>query len=175
MPTRSSDARDAILPIGYALGLMLFAIPAIELIITSWSPQAGVMEWRFGAFGLLANQLLFPVIGYGLLLYTAYALEHRSVFRGLGIGAVLGCLALAGFLGVFALDSLHLRETVPGDARVGFHAVVGKALINLFIATLTWGWLGFVSLRAARKLRQKEPSSVKRPVLGTPATGRARS
>jgi amino acid transporter len=165
-----SEARGSngsLLLIGYAIGIMLVAIPAIELIITSLPPRPGVMEWRFSVTGLLANQLLFPVVGLGLLMLTAHALGHRRVLTALGVTAVVGSLSLVAVTGLFALDGIQLRQAVQGDSRVGFHAVVGKALINLGIATVTWGWIGWVAIRSSRRRGRKAAARQDAMVLGT--------
>jgi hypothetical protein len=163
--TDRSDVRT-VYPAGYAVGLMLILIPAIELAITSWPPQPGLLNWRFGAVGLVANSLLFPVIGLGILLFTAELLGHARVQRGLSVFAAFGCVLLIAAMAVFALDVLQLRSLVRGNARVGYDAVVVKATLNLGIAAFAWGALAVLGIRAAMsrgrhvRAKQAHPSPV---------------
>ncbi|MBA2671446.1 MAG: hypothetical protein H0U67_13830 [Gemmatimonadetes bacterium] len=155
----NQHSRWNLLPAFYALGGMLILIPAIELIITSWPAQPALLNWRFGLLGLIANSLLFPSIGLGILLLTAERSGHRGALLGLGTAGVAGCLFLITGLGTFALDVVQLRSLVAGPARVGYDAVVAKASINLLIAAVVWGWAGYLGIRAALGMKSMERAS----------------
>jgi hypothetical protein len=162
----NQDSRLHLAPVLYALGGMLILIPAIELIITSWPAQPGLLNWRFGLLGLVANSLLFPTIGLAILLVTAERSSHRRALLGLGTVAALGCIFLITGLATFALDVVQLRSLVSGQARVGYDAVVIKASINLLIAAAVWGCAALVGVRTALGMKSKEGASrTSRPPL----------
>jgi hypothetical protein len=136
--------------VGYVLGGALMLISLTELGLTSWPWRVLDVNWRFGAVGLYGNGPLWPLVGFGMVVFAAYALEQRKVLRGLSLLAGVVSLFLFFLALRFGLDVAQLRGMVRADALVGYDVIAGKVLFNLTVAAVAMAWVGFTGWSATR-------------------------
>jgi hypothetical protein len=142
----SSGARTvvgALIPVA----LLLIASPVADLTAALLPIHPGEVSWRFGAYGLLTNALVTPILGLAILIVVS-GLGHRTrrVVIIAGICAVLALVLIGGFA-LFVLDYLQLRQAVGTAARGPYDAAALKAM---FVAVLEAGVLVALGVTAFR-------------------------
>jgi hypothetical protein len=163
-------------------GALLVVVPLLNLVNT-WPLNPSSASWRFGAFGLLANTLLLPVIGALLLTAAAAWVSGRRRLWTLALlsgGATVGLLV---FLGLFALDALQQRSEVvnlqaSGAVREGgllnFDLNVAKAALQGMAAMVAFGLMSLAAWRGARAASARQAaeksSDESMLVVGKPTT-----
>lgn len=124
-------------------GLYLFAAllvfwPILDLVTTSWPPQFGTLQWRYGMMGLLASYTHTPILGLVLAMIAAFGLRHTGVLRTVSVLSLLGGLVLLIVLVMFPLDVVQMGSNAPPEARPSMKA-------GAIIAELKHG-TGFLAL-----------------------------
>lgn len=151
--------------LGFALLLLSHATGAILAGVLP--SQVDDVRWRFGAYGIIAGQLLTLMAALFLVMALAGAQHWGRILRGLATLAFLGFLVLSAGAVNFGLDALTLYREVALSARPGFILAVSRvALISLVTGVLllvlaVGGWRG--SRRAERRKGGPVPI-VPRPV-----------
>lgn len=131
----------------FTIGLLV-VLPFIDLAANLWPWQPGSVDWRFGAYGLLSGYLMTPMIGVAVALLAAVAWGHRRVARLLGATSLgLGILILVG-AGLFALDVLQLRASIPPEGLSRFDVGGAKAIVKNGSMAVALVWLGIAAWRA---------------------------
>lgn len=148
-----------IAPAFYGLGLMLLAIPLIELLMGTWPPRISAVNWRFGAFGLLSTGLLLPTLGAAILLATAAGLGHRRTLRAVASIALLGCLAELSILLLFSLDAVQMRSMIQSEVKLGFDLASLKSMLSFFFGSAVLAGFGIAGWRASRRDRDEKSHS----------------
>src|SRR5262249_59868918 len=98
-----------LLPLIYVAALVILVDQSLDLFASIWPLNPGVLQWRFGAFGLGLSRLEFLALADAMAIATAVVLEHRRFLVVLAvIHLVLGIAILAG-LGLFVLDGIQIR------------------------------------------------------------------
>lgn len=130
----------------YFFALLLILWPLLDLVSTSWPPQPGTLQWRYGFMGLTSSYTHTPVLGLVLAMGTSIALGHTSMLRGLSVLCLAGALFLLVVAVVFPLDALQIQGASPPEARTaqrvggviaeGKHITAAGALLLLGIG----GW-----------------------------------
>jgi hypothetical protein len=143
----------------YFVALLLIVISLLDFGATVWPFRLGDVDWRYGTVGLLSGFLLTPLLGVVLVMLVATLLGSRAVVRATAVaclmGAVLGLLALAGFL----LDTLQVMR---GDEELKTVATVssGKAAFKVITGVIALAWLGWAGLKGTSVGRQRDQDSI---------------
>jgi hypothetical protein len=129
------------------VALLLIASPAADLVAALLPMRPGEVSWRFGAYGLITNSLITPILGLAIILVVSEHLEWtRSMTVTAAVCAVLALILFAGFA-LFVLDYIQLRQAVGRAARGPYDAAAFKAML---VAALEAGVLLAMSLAAFR-------------------------
>ncbi len=123
--SRGRTAVAALLPVA----LLLIASPLADLVAALLPMRPGEVSWRFGAYGLLTNSLVTPILGLAIILVLS-GLRQRKRAAAL-TGAVCAALALLliGGFALFVLDYLQLRQAVGVAARGPYDSAAFKAMV----------------------------------------------
>jgi hypothetical protein len=126
MPTsRGRTVVGALLPVA----LLLIASPLADLTAALLPIRPGEVSWRFGAYGLLTNALVTPILGLALILVIYGFRGHRRPTAITAAVAALVALILIGGFALFVLDYLQLRQAVGRLARGPYDSAAFKAMI----------------------------------------------
>lgn len=137
----------------YAIAALLIIVPPVNQLIDLFPWQFGVVQWRYGALGLLANTMLIPLLGGLIAVLAAHVLRQPIMLRVLASLMILSALLITAMIVLFALDALQLRPTIRPEVRGRFD------LANLRVLATTAVTLGAVvalttsAFRAARSHR----------------------
>lgn len=130
----------------YLVAFSLAVIPPIDALMQTMPIRFGETRWRWGAFGLLSNAMMIPLIGFLIAFVVATVFEHRVFQRVLGaIAAMIGVGTLIG-LGMFALDSLQLHKDVTPKMALAFNVACTTGGLKAMIGMLTlfgFAWTSF--------------------------------
>ena len=130
----------------YLVAVALCVIPPFDAVMQVLPPRMGDARWRFGSFGLLTNALLVPLLGLLIAMFAASFFEHRRLQRVLAVITGIVALLVLGALGMFALDALQVRGTVPSKAQLAFTVASLTASVKALLSTATliaFTWAGF--------------------------------
>ncbi len=147
----------------------LFLWPLVDLLSNAWPIQLGNIQWRYGFMGLLTAYLHTPLLALGLGLVLAFALRNWITLRVVSAVCVLGAVFLFLVMGLFALDGIQLRGSVPAENLGPFQA--GMVLSELkfltaLITALLLGWGGWRTAgKAPAKARSKGASDLTAEVM----------
>jgi chromate transport protein ChrA len=133
MPLNKSLSRAA-----YFLGILLVAIPIIDLVLNIWPLRISDARWRFGAVGTLSGVLVVPLLGLLIILAFAVWQDHRRVQRITGAICIAFAVLLAILDVLFILDFFQTRTMVVPRAQ---HAVTMAASVAFIKNLLTIGVL----------------------------------
>jgi hypothetical protein len=135
----------------YFVALLLIVLPFVDLVTNVWPVRVGALEWRYGTLGLLSGFTLTPLLGIVLATASAALLDHRVMQRVIGVLNLLGAVALAVVVVLFALDWLQMRASIQPPQRHGMDIGSLKALAKHVLVAVALGWLGIAGLRATRR------------------------
>lgn len=156
----------------YSFALVLLLWPIIDLVTTSFPPQLGTVEWRYGFLGLMAAFLHTPILGILIAMAVALFSKHERTLRGLSVLCVLGAVFLIGVMATFALDVLQMRSITPVEARSAFQMGALIAELKHFTAFVALSLLGLGGWRTAsdisRKMSASESKSRANDLVGLP-------
>ncbi|MGD2071384.1 MAG: hypothetical protein PVI57_22135 [Gemmatimonadota bacterium] len=148
-------------------GILLIGVPALNLV-NLWPLNPSSSSWRFGAFGVTANNLLLPVVGMALLTAAAvWTSAPRWRFRAIAGLTGAAVIALLIALCLFALDALQerarvvelqARGVVQGAGLMNFQLNVAKAAAQALAAGLACGVISQSAWRGARHGATGEPA-----------------
>ena len=157
----------------YAVALALIFPTAVEFVLVSLPLKPGDPRWRFGAMGLLFNNVgLLPLLGLTLAAFASVRLDHRVVARAVAVLLFLLGLGLLVALPLFALDFLQLRPDVnPNMARTVDLTSI-KAMIAGLILCIAAFTMGMGTWRAASGMAARAREVARRGgiVVGTAPT-----
>jgi hypothetical protein len=176
MDRQSSDALDRMASATNFLALMLVLISLGDYVANVWPFRLGEEGWRYGAVGLLSGFLVTPLLGAFIGAVMAILRRRRVMLTTIAVLELVTAAILVIVCLVFVLDAIALRSVVRPDTVKAFDVSVVKALGKHLLVIVTFGWLGFAGLKAARVLaarqvRSKEGASPL--VVGTSAPPRA--
>lgn len=144
-----------LLPLLYLAGGLILADQAADLLATVLSQpvRPGAAEWRFAVVGLLVTRTSVLLLGDLFLLGAAIGLEHRRVIRVLGILHLAAAAILGLSLGLFLLDAVQIKSTVPRDASGDLLLAATRAGALLLLGTVFLAWAGLRMVRGSRAPR----------------------
>ncbi len=160
----------------YFFAFVLFFWPLVDLVTTSFPPQFGTVEWRYGFLGLTAAFLHTPILGIFLAMALALLLGHKGALRILSGLCLLGAVLLIVVLVTFALDVVQMRSITPVEARPAFQAGALIAESKHFTAFLALCLLGLGGWKTASDLSGREKASDAKSraedLVGMPGAGK---
>ena len=133
--------------IGYGVAALMIALPILEFTLTVWPPRGAVM-WRFGAYGLLTQALMLPLLGMFVALLTARLLGHRRAHLAIVLMAATAAILQAAGLAVFLLDGLQARALARPDMQAAVSVTFVRAAIAAAVYTALWSWMAVAGYRA---------------------------
>lgn len=137
----------------YLVAGLLILIPLADAFTSTlpWRPTDS--RWRFGAFGLIANSLLIPVLGVLVAYVAALILEHRVMRRVIGIVGFV-CFGIAVLaLVMFALDALQTRAAVREQMQLTFTVASTMAAVKTLLAAATFLAFGVASMSGRQRAK----------------------
>lgn len=138
----------------YLVAALLVVTPLMDVLTNVWPLAFGDLRWRYGAVGLLSGFLLTSLLGMALAVMTAVALRHRRVLSVLFVLNVAAAVVLLAATGLFGLDVLQVRVTVPMENRGLFDVGAVKALFKHGTLMVSFAALGV----GARSSMSQRPS-----------------
>ena len=137
--------------VGYAIALALVADPLLDVAIATWPWRVGALNWRFGTFGLLSNELVSPLLGLCIAAFAARTLGHRVFLRSLAVLSGVGTLLLMAAAAMFVLDAVQMRRAVRPEAMNVYDVSSLKALLSSGLAFLVLASLAIAGFRTSRR------------------------
>jgi amino acid transporter len=160
---------------GYAIAMVLYIIPAADMLIATWAPQPAAPQWRFAALGLIGNSLTLPLLATFLAAFSAHWLGHRRILLGISAFCAVMVLLLLSAAFVFSLDARQLLASVRAEMQQPFSMAAMKSTAQYALAALVYGWLAFAGYEAAGRSREHARSSAsrnkKKSVAARPVVG----
>jgi hypothetical protein len=131
------------------VALLLILAPMADLMAALLPMRASEVSWRFGAYGLLTNALVTPIVGLAIIEVVSGVQHRRNVAAA--IAAICGLLALllVGGFALFVLDYLQLRTAVGMNARGPYDSAAIKAMIVATLESVVLLWLAITGFRAS--------------------------
>jgi hypothetical protein len=125
MASRGRTVVGILLPVA----VLLIVSPALDLIAALLPVRLDEVSWRFGAYGLITNSLVTPILGLAIILVLSdYQGWSRTSAITAGVCAVLTLLLIGGFA-LFVLDYIQLRQAVGRAARGPYDSAAFKAML----------------------------------------------
>jgi hypothetical protein len=131
------------------VALLLILSPMADLMAALLPMRAGEVSWRFGAYGLLTNALVTPIVGLAIIEVVASLQHRRNVTATIAAMCGLLALLLVGGFALFVLDYLQLRTAVGANARGPYDSAAIKAMIVAAIESVVLLWLAITGFRAS--------------------------
>ena len=101
----------------YLVAVALFVVPLADVALTIWPYRISMVQWRFGAMGVLSDDLTLPLIGVLLFLVVALLLQHHRRLYVASLGTVVCAIVLLVLSGTFLIDVVRMGQTVLPEAR----------------------------------------------------------
>jgi hypothetical protein len=131
------------------VALLLIASPLADLMAALLPMRPGEVSWRFGAYGLLTNALVTPIVGLAIILVVSGVQQRERLTAAAAVISGLGALLLVGGFALFVLDYLQLRQAVGRAARGPYDSAAIKAMIVSVLEAAVLLWLASVGFRAS--------------------------
>ena len=135
----------ALIPVAF----LLIASPLADLVAALIPMRPGEVSWRFGAYGLLTNTLVTPIVGLAIItVVSGLQQRHRTAAASAAVCGLLA-LVLAGGFALFILDYLQLRQAVGTAARGSYDSAAFKAMFVGVLESVVLFWLMVAGFRAS--------------------------
>lgn len=152
-----------------AAAVMLFD-QLFELAVSIYPFHLRMVQWRFGAYGLLVGRTTAFVFADMLLVLGIVGLDRRRLLRGWGILHLAVAGLLLPVMGLFALDALEMRQTV----RSGVEGPLALAAVRVvLVGAVALGyllWTGITVLRATAERSRRRDRNEGAPVMMSQTT-----
>jgi hypothetical protein len=138
----------------YLIAFSLSIIPPIDALMQTLPMRFGDPRWRWGAFGLMSNAMMIPMIGLLIAFVVATVFEHHLFRRILGVFTAILALGTLIGLGLFALDTLQLHKQVQERGLLAFRVAALTATTKAVVGMLTLGgftWTAFTGPKRREK------------------------
>jgi hypothetical protein len=137
----------------YFVAALLVVLPILDFLTNVWPPQPGHAVWRYGSAGLFTGFVLTPLLGVLVALGVAAVAEHGRALTVLGITSVVVAVLFVLLTGLFVLDGLQVRASVPPQSKVRFELGIWRAVVKYLVVAGALTWLGVAARRAGRHAR----------------------
>lgn len=134
---------------GYLVAGTLFIVPLADAALTVWPYRVSLVQWRFGAAGVLSGGLMMPLVAVLLALVAATLLEHDRIVYVISLCAAAATMVLLAGTAWFMIDSLKMEPTLLEDARTPFTLAVVRVSVKLVLATTTAAGLSLAGMKAS--------------------------
>lgn len=131
------------------VGLLLIASPLADLLAALLPMRPGEVSWRFGAYGLLTNALVTPILGLAIIEVVSGLRHQRRATAAIAVVCGLLALLLVGGFALFVLDYVQLRQAVGIAARGPYDSAAIKAMIVAGLEAAVLLWLAIAGFRAS--------------------------
>lgn len=145
----------------YLVAFSLSVIPPIDALMQTMPVRMSDTRWRWGAFGLLSNGMMIPMIGLLIAFVVSTQFEHRLFQRVLGVITGLAAVTALIGLGMFMLDSLQLHKDVTPAMAIAFKVACATATTKAIVGILTlagFTWTAFSGPK--RKVAATAPNTI---------------
>ncbi|MEP6618273.1 MAG: hypothetical protein ABJE47_03115 [bacterium] len=137
------DNYPRLAPVAYVIAFLLVIVPLFDSIMGVAPLHLGNAQWRFGAFGMLSNSLVFPFVGLLIAVAVSMAFEHEGMQKFLWVTCWLAAVVLVLSVIFFALDSVQTRTHIRADIQTSFEIASWTALVKLFLGAVVFGMMGW--------------------------------
>jgi hypothetical protein len=141
----------------YLVAFALIVIPPFDTIMQLMPLRPGDPRWRFGAFGLLSNAMMIPLVGLLLAFIAATIYEHVRTRQLLGILTLLIAVGTAGGFVLFGLDALQIRQDVAPNARLAVKVAGITAGAKSILGMITLAGFAYASFKGVKQTRITKP------------------
>ncbi len=154
------------------VGLLLVAVPLMDVTLRALPPQFGTLQWRFAIVGLLLGNYGTLVLGTGLIGLVAAIVGDRRVLRVVGIVAMVVAVITLAVLVLFALDAVQIRRlAAPQIKRQILLSSAGAVFTGVFGAVV-WLTIARAALAASRVTARSAPRArAAAPLVASAAGG----
>jgi hypothetical protein len=136
----------ALLPVA----LLLMIVPLVDISLRTMAVEAGSLQWRFGAVGLLFGNLGTVILGLSLAGAIAVVTENRGLLRAIGAISLVLALVLVALLALFALDAVQIRRLVAVPAKRQVLLSSAGAMFSALFGVVTLAVGGRAALKSSR-------------------------
>jgi hypothetical protein len=164
------ESNKHIVPSGYLIALMLFALPLFDGMVMMWPFRLGEERWRFGALGSLGNMTLMPLLGILLALWIAIAMDQRRVRRIIGGLCAAFALFFAVGIIIFLLDFFQMRTMIKPQFKGATDVAAMSSLFKQALTAVALVLLAKTGLSGPKKFVKKEilpPEASTTPLIRT--------
>jgi hypothetical protein len=147
-----APSRSLALPT-YLVAFALIIIPPFDTIMQLMPLRPGDPRWRFGAFGLLSNAMMIPLVGLLLAFVAATLYEHLRTRQLLGVFALLVAFGTAGLFVLFGLDALQIRQDIRPNAQLAVKVASVTAAAKSILGMITLAGFGYAAFKGAKQTR----------------------
>jgi hypothetical protein len=141
----------------YLVAFALIVIPPFDTIMQLMPLRPGDPRWRFGAFGLLSNAMMIPLVGLLLAFIAATIYEHLRTRQLLGVLALLVGFGVGGLFILFGLDALQIRQDVRPNAQLAVKVASVTAAAKAILGLITLAGFAVAAFRGAKQTRVTKP------------------
>jgi hypothetical protein len=141
----------------YLVAFALIVIPPFDTVMQLMPLRPGDPRWRFGAFGLLSNAMMIPLVGFLLAFIAATVYEHVRTRQLLGLLALMVGFGVAGLFVLFGLDALQIRQDVRPNAQLAVKVASVTAAAKAILGLITLAGFAFAAFRGAKQTRMSKP------------------
>jgi hypothetical protein len=141
----------------YLVALALIVIPPFDTIMQLMPLRLGDPRWRFGAFGLLSNAMMIPLVGLLFAFIAATIYEHARTRQLLGVATLLIAVCTAGGFVLFGLDALQIRQDVQPNARLAVKVASVTAAAKSILGMITLAGFSYAAFKGAKHTRVTKP------------------
>jgi hypothetical protein len=152
-----SQSRHFVAPT-YLVAFALALIPPIDSLLGVLPFRVGDPRWRFGAFGVVSNTLVFSLTGLLIGFLATTIFDHARFRRILGIVTAAAAFVLAAGWMLFLLDALQVRNDVKPAAAFAFKVATTTATLKALLAMVTLASLAVASFRTRRAASSSKAS-----------------
>jgi hypothetical protein len=155
----------------YCVAGLMIIVPTVEVVLSVWPLRMGVTSWRFGTLGLLSQAIMTPLLGFVVLIATAFALGHRRALTATAVLTGLLALLLLVALPFFALDAIQMRVQVRREALRAFDLSAVLASIKLFASFIVMVLAAVGTVKALkRSTARRSTAAAEGPLIASPRT-----
>jgi hypothetical protein len=141
----------------YLVAFALIVIPPFDTVMQLMPLRPGDPRWRFGAFGLLSNAMMIPLVGLLLAFIAATVYEHLRTRQLLGVLSLLVAFGVGGLFVLFGLDALQIRQDVRPNAQLAVKVASITAAAKAILGLITLAGFTFAAFRGAKQSRMAKP------------------
>ena len=136
----------------YFVAFLLVVIPISEVVLAAWPLRFGEVTWRYGAFGMIGQGVMTPLLGLTIMLWAAVELQQGWLVRVLGGLCLLASVSFAVSIVLFALDTLQMRSAVADEVRNAFDIATFAAFTKHFAGLVGTALLSVAAYRNGKTL-----------------------